>query len=249
MSQISKKFTSYTKEAATRGRKDEATTTWLKINPGTNIYRFLPPLVGFDEPWVTFHQHFLKLDGQEKPLVVNCPRRMNNDRCPICEYGDKLKATGRPSDEQKAKQFWASARNAAFVIDRDDPEKGIQILGFGVTIKDRLRYFREKRNKDITHLVDGYDVIVERTGTGFDTKYQVDLGDPGPTIEDLSKLDEMAEGLMDLNDLAVVLPYEVIRERFMSAMGMGAPAPAARSIASGVQDGVLEPDVGSDDPY
>lgn len=246
MSQL-QKFGTYTADAAAKARKEESSSSWLKLSPGTNIIRLLPPLVGMIEPWVTIYQHFIKLPGEGNRLVFNCPRRMNNERCPSCEKGDRLRATGRPADEKAAREWFPSQRNIAFAIDREDPEKGIQILGFGATIKNRLRHFREKLKKDITSFDKGFDIVIERMGQGLNTEYQVDLGEQCPILDNMTQLEEWAADLPDLQDFAKVLPYETIIEKFAAANGVEPPA-GPKQVGGTVQDDDNELD-DSETPY
>jgi hypothetical protein len=243
MSQL-EQFGSYTKAAAAKARSEEANAAWLKMQPGTNVVRLLPPLVGMDEPWITIYQHFLKIGG--KTVVFNCPRRMENKRCPACEKGDRLKATGNPADEKAAKDYWAGQRNIAFAFNRDDMDSGVQMFPFGKKIKDRLRHFREKLGKDYTDFETGFDIVVERSGTGLNTDYQTDLGEQCSIVADMSQLEKWVKDLPDLKSFAKVLPYDTIVEKF--AGSTPPPATTSRPAIAGVQDGAGEVDDGSD-PY
>jgi len=181
-------------------------------------------------------------------VVFNCPRRMENGRCPACEKADRLKGSGNPADEQLAKEFWPGQRNLCFAVNRDDPEAGIQILAFGATIKNRLRHFREKLGKNFTAFDDGFDIVIERMGQGLKTEYQTDLGEQCPIVGDMAKLEEWVKDLPDLNDFAKVLDYQTILEKFSTA---GAPVAAARpavAAAATVQDDENDVDDGAD-PY
>ena len=241
-------FGSYSKEDAAKARADESTAGWLKLKQGTNVVRIMPPLVGMLEPWVTIYQHFIKPPGGGNAVVFNCPRRMENQRCPACEKGDRLKATGNPVDEKAAKDFWASQRNIAFAINRDDMESGIQIFGFGATIKNRLRHFREKLGKDFTDLNNGFDIVIERMGEGMKTEYQADLGEQCSAMADMSKLAAMAGELPDLKSFAKVLPFDTIIEKFAASGGQQQHGQARLPPrGSSVQDSINDVDNG--DPY
>lgn len=248
MSQL-EQFGSYTKEAASKARAEESTAGWMKLKQGTNIVRILPPVKGNPEPWVTIYQHFIKIPGA-KQVVFNCPRRMENKRCPACEKGDRLKATGNPADEKAARDFWASQRLIAFAIDRDEMDKGIQLFPFGATIKNRLRHFREKLGKDFTDLNNGFDIVIERMGQGLSTEYQTDLGEQCPVVGDMSKLEAWAQELPDLNSFAKVLDYQTIVEKFATAGGVagGSQQSLPSSSSGSVQDDENEVDDGGD-PY
>jgi len=250
MSQL-EKFTTYTPEAARKARSEEQGAGWLKLKPGTNIVRLLPPMVGMDEPWITIHQHFIKAPGGSQ-IVFNCPRRMENKRCPACEKADKLKASGNPADEKLSKEFWAAQRNIAFAIDRDEMDKGVQMFAFGATIKTRLRHFREKLNKNYTDFRNGFDIVIERVGQGLSTEYQADLGEQCPITQDMKKLEEWVADLPDLKSFAKVLDYDAIVEKFAAVSGAAAPPsvttkrPSLRAASTTVED--ADDDAG-DDPY
>lgn len=230
MSQL-ERFAKYTKESAAKARVEDNNAGWLKLNPGTNVIRLLPPLVGMAEPWVSFVQHFIKGAGDSK-IVFNCPRKMGNGRCPACEKVDRLKATGNPADEKIAKGFYASNRNVGFALSRDTPDLGVQIFGFGSTVKKRLRHFREKLNIDFTDLMSGRDLVIEKMGDGMDIEYQVDLGEAGPVFHDMKKFEAMLDALPDLNDFTKVLSYDTILEKFAGITGGGAPPSNTRAIAA-----------------
>lgn len=248
MSQLAQ-FGAYTKEDAKAGRSEEATAGWLKLESGTNIVRILPPLVGMREPWITIYQHFIKPPGGGQ-VVFNCPRRMENKPCPACEKYDRLKASGDPADEKAARDYWAGPRMIGFAINRDDPDSGVQLFPFGTTVKKRLRHFREKLGKDFTNLENGFDIVIEKMGSGMDTEYQTDLGEQGPILPDMKKFEEMITDLPNLADFQKVLSYETILEKFATAgsnaVGGAAVRPALK--AQTVQDDDNEVDDGGD-PY
>lgn len=228
MTQLSK-FGSFTKEAARTEAAQGESQAWLKLNPGTSIVRMLPPLAGKSSPWVTIYQHFIKVPGA-KSVVFNCPRRMSNGRCPACEKADRLRATGNPTDEKAAREFTPSMRNIGFALDRENPEKGIQMFAFGAMIKKRLIHFREKLDKDFTHPFEGFDLVIDRTGQGLDTEYQVDLGSQGPITNNETQLDAWVSALPDLDTFAKVLSYDDIVAKFSA--GGGAPAPVVEQRPS-----------------
>jgi hypothetical protein len=149
---------------------------YMKLEVGRNIVRFLPPPVGRNSPFVTTFQHFLDLPGVPDPVIFNCPRLMARQPCPACAKGDKLKASGNRKDGEAARNFWASRRVFACVIDRNDEDAGPKILGFGKMIHEALVAIRrdEDTGGDFTHPEDGFDLVIERTGSGrTDTRYAV----------------------------------------------------------------------------
>lgn len=149
---------------------------YMRLEVGRNVVRFLPPPMGRNSPFVTTFQHFISLPGVPEPIIFNCPRLMSRQPCPACAKGDKLKATGNPVDADAARDFWASRRVFANVVDRNDEDAGPKILGFGKMIHEALVTLRrdEDTGGDFTHPVDGFDIIIERSGSGKrDTRYAV----------------------------------------------------------------------------
>ena len=121
------------------------------------------------------------------------------------------------TDERASKEFNPSMRNIGFAIDRENPEKGIQMFAFGAMIKKRLIHFREKLDKDFTHPAEGFDLVIDRTGQGLDTEHQTDLGSQGPITNNDAQLDQWLEGLPDLDTFAKVLTYDEIVAKFSAS--------------------------------
>lgn len=247
MSQI---FTEYTEDAATKGRQSESKTEWLKTEQGENFFRIMPPLQGMSEPWVTVFQHFHKLPNG-KIFVFNCPQRMLNKPCPTCMKKSKLEGATDAASIKEMENCKVSSRNIAFAIDRDNPEAGIRAFGFGATIKDRLRYFRDKLKKDFTNLQTGFDVVIDKTGEGLGTKYQVDTGAQGPVVESgsMKAFNRWAEDLPDLRDFQKVLEFDEIVNKASHLLG-ATPAPnQLMESTETVEDSIATVDANDDIPF
>jgi hypothetical protein len=237
MSQLSN-FGSYSKEAAAKAKAAESSADWLKLKSGTNIIRLLPPWGDNLEPWVTTYQHFIKDPGGGKPTVFNCPKRAGVGDCPSCAMGERLNGIDEAS-KKAAAPYWPSQRNFAFAIDRSNPAAGIQVFGFGATIKKRLRFFAQEKGKDFTNFENGYDIEIIKTGEMLSTEYNVDLGDKCPVIPEMEDLEGMLTGLVDLNGFTKILDFDALVEKFRGAAGAShAAAAAITSGGSNVQDAV-----------
>jgi hypothetical protein len=148
---------------------------FMKLEVGRNVIRILPPPPGRNTPFVTTYQHFINLPGRE-PIVFNCPRMMERRQCPACMKADKLRSSANSMDQDAARDFWASRRVFCAVIDRADQDAGPKVLGFGKTVHEALVAIRrdEDAGGDFTDPAHGFDIIVERVGTGkMDTRYKV----------------------------------------------------------------------------
>lgn len=144
----------------------------MKLNDGENIVRFLPGPKGSGGPFVVTHQHYIKLGGMEDAVSFNCPRAMANQPCPACQTADRLQATGNKADYDAAKEFLPKLRVYAVAIDRFNEALGPQVFAFGKLINDDVNTFRAKYG-DPSHPYNGYDINIDKSGSGQQTKYKV----------------------------------------------------------------------------
>ena len=196
------KFGSYDLEEAKREKAElNSGSNFLKLRQGRNVLRILPPPVGRKSPFVRVWQHFFNVPGKEKAASFTCPRMMAKKHCPACAKADELKASGNPADKALANDMFARKRVYANVVDRSAPELGVQIFAFGKMVDDALVSLREDDpDEDFTHPIEGFDVIVERSGTGkMDTKYSVrgarNRSQLAPSAQEMN---ELIESMPDL---------------------------------------------------
>lgn len=249
-------FGGFSKDAAQEeAAKVDTKKNYLdKLPVGTTVLRLMPPSIGRDRPWVTVHQHFVRLPGVEKPLVFNCPLKMLNQPCPACERAAQLGQSPNPQDQKMAKEWSPQFRAFANVIDRKNPEKGPQLWGFGLMIFKRLTYFRENEDfygKDYTDPFSGRDIVVQRTGTNMDTRYQVDLAQKDAALaKSEEQMIEWAKLMADLDEVAKVLTWAEITERAKKAQadaGGGGSQPqtqARAAVAAAPAQPTIDADLG-----
>jgi len=229
-------YGSYELDAADEEHEDlsRGGGTYMKLEVGRNVVRFLPPPMGRATPFVTVFQHFLNLPGLPDPVIFNCPRLMAKRPCPACAKGEKLKSTGNPKDADAARDFWASRRVFSCVIDRAEEDSGPKILGFGKMIHEALVAIRrdEDAGGDFTNPENGFDIIIERSGTGkTDTRYTVR---PARKSSPLGNL-EWVQMQPDLRHLAKVPSMDEIKA-MVSGGGNEPPAATAQDDLEGVVD-------------
>lgn len=179
-------------------------TRFWKPKEGASLIRILPPYSGEDwykETW----SHF-GIGVDRKPIA--CARRLLDEPCYICDQVDELRKSEDPRDVELTTQIAARRRVFYNIIDLDDIESGVQIFSSGVTIfKDLLMYVADPDWGDITDPEQGYDIVIDRAGTGIDTKYNTRAKkNPTPLI-DPGLLDE----LRDLDDMVEILDYEQVK--------------------------------------
>lgn len=161
---------------------------WMKLVPGRNVVRIVPPPPG-QSPFLIFSQHFVtRPDGTKFSFA--CPNREKKERCPVCEHANKLFASNNKVDKESAKAFWPRKRILVNVIDRAQPDAGPKVLGIPKTVHEAI--IKIRNNPDAggnpVHPIDGFDLCIERKGSGqLDTEYSVipsRKNSPlGPTVE------------------------------------------------------------------
>lgn len=206
-------YSSWGDDAAKQDAKTAAgrdTVEIMKFKEGRTVLRFLPPQVGKNSPFEVVWQHYIETpDG--KRLVFPCPLKTHRAPCPICDEANRLSKTGNPADREAAYQYWPKMRVFAEVVDLDDIGKGVQIVAFGKTIYEQLMSIRTDRRLggDFTDPEDGFDIIVDRSGSGLQTRYSVrsDKQSTGP-LEDWNWLDDRK----DLDRFSVAAPNKTLED-------------------------------------
>lgn len=196
-----------------------------KLKDGKNRLRFLPAKVG-GRTFLKVHQHFVKVGDMEGTAMFNCPRRMASQPCIVCSDAEYLGGTGSTADYDVAGKMFAQFKVFANVIDRDNPDVGPVTLAMGKTIYEAIVKIRSDENDggDFTDPEEGFDIIVTKSGTGLNTKYEVRPSMKGNTpLGDLTWIDIQP----DLTRLARVpnareLEEILARAKYRSATGGGA---------------------------
>jgi hypothetical protein len=208
------KWGSYEVEEAEEDRKEtERKGNFFKVKKPKVQLRFLPPKRG-GKTFIKTWQHYTEIVPGDKrtQVIVNCPKRMKKERCPLCEMADKKFSTGSKADQERGYDLKAKLRVYAAVVDRDDEDKGVQTYPFGQTIFDALISIRD--DTDFVHPVNGCDIIIRKKGsTRNDTEYMVSAARSNSPIHEDSKLmDEWFEALPDLVRNAFVPSYAEIQK-------------------------------------
>jgi hypothetical protein len=222
------KWGSYELETAQEEKQESdasgAGADFMKLVAGKNVVRFLPPKVGQRTPFIVVYQHYVKMPGLTSPAVFACPRMMKKEPCGACAKAEELKATGNPADADMAKDLFASRRVFANVINRANPEDGPRILGFGKMIHEALLAIRadEDAGGDYTHPVEGFDIVIEKSGEKLNTKYTVrPARQSTPLATDDQQMQDWIDMQHNLAALARVPTREEMQKLFGSSAGGG----------------------------
>ena len=101
-----------------------------------------------------------------------CLRRMLNERCPICEYADQIRAVNE--NDVRLKELWPSRRYLYFIYDVQNEETerlGLHWFDSPVTVKNNITTLSRDRSTgqllDVSDRENGRDIIFERLGKGM----------------------------------------------------------------------------------
>lgn len=153
---------------------DRLGITKYKTESSDNFIRIMPPkneeAMWAKEVWV--HRNI----GANGVTMV-CPKKMDNEPCPVCEMIEEMKNTGATEDEIRA--IAASKRYLLFIYDVKSDEtiaKGLRWYDApGIVVTNIILLSKDKRTKEIIDVcdpVDGRDIEFVRKGSGLNSKYE-----------------------------------------------------------------------------
>lgn len=181
---------------------------WMKLQTGENLLRFLPPWS--DEIEIFWHRagiHYGLPNPKDpsKNTAYGCLEDYGEE-CPICEEVKRLYSSKDEGNVEKAKKMTRKKRIYYNVLDINEPDKGVQILGVGPSIHEEIvSYFNEYG--DITDLEVGYNLkIIKKVDPTksklFGTTYKVRI-DRDPSKVNPKLIPDIEE---NVGPLETVLP-------------------------------------------
>lgn len=223
---------------------------------GDSRLRIMPPATAKQETfWFKTGTHF-NVGPDESP--VPCPVESGvRETCFLCRLIKRLKK-GDKDEEDEAEGMGARPRFLISIVDYADPEAGVQVWACPVTVFRQLKKYRlnEDEYGDMTDLEDGYDILLEKTGSGINTKYDAAPARKNskfPTKELLNHRDdsvaEMYQALVDeeleLPDLSAVQVFP--DDDRMEAIWKGVSSDRPRTESSESEDDDPDDDGGAED--
>lgn len=231
-------------------------TDYFKIKDGRNVVRILPPKdeneMFFQEAYL--HYGVNKSEENKKGMTIVCPTTFGEGKpCPVCELSKQMKALSRKKDDtydKQARELMRKKRAYFNVIDRSDDlatyspdengklvrensegykETPVKVMSTGVSIlKDLLGIIVDPEYGDITDAEEGLDVIITKSGTGFNTEYDV------KTVRKESAIgfDAWSDCLYDLSKISVPKTYDEIA----NMLDGGSEEPSTPDKSESVED-------------
>lgn len=149
----------------------QGNSNFFQFKDGRNVVRFLPGLNG-QKAFVPFFKHFVKGAEGGKMYGGPCPLKMAKQPCVVCTVASKL-SRGSDADRDLADELNPRSRIVANIIDRSAPDAGVQVAEFGTSIYNSIKDVKRSLGDDPTHPIEGFDIIIEKTGSGMKTEYKV----------------------------------------------------------------------------
>ncbi len=223
----------YDEETAQQEKDDLASggADFMKLVVGRNLLRILPPPPGKRTPFRVAYQHFIEVGGNSQSVI--CARLEAKQPCGVCMKIDQLRKSKEKVDQDMASAFFARRRVFVNVFDRNEPDetKRMKVLAFGKSIHEQLTALRtdEVAGADYVNPEKGFDVVIERTGTGKnDTKYKVFLARKStPLADSIPKMQELIDTQRNLDGYAKLKSADEIKQ-LLSGEEADEAAPAAR---------------------
>ena len=224
------------------GRREKT----VKPQPGKNRFRILPGWRGEDDPqfFHDFGQHFVKgLDGTLKSVYI-CTEKTFGKSCPVCaaigegvmhaDNDEIIKAL----DESKSK---GRILLNALHLNGDDPKTPV-ILDLTPTTAEKVFDLMDEYGT-ITELKDGKPIVINRTGKGLNTKYDILPAAesdevPASVMEKLHNLDEYVKQEYDEGETKTVGAISTV-SGFLPASSADKPS----TVAVDEMDDVLEAEI------
>lgn len=197
---------------------------------GTTHVRFLPAVAESEAFFKSYGEHWIETDEGKKMFL--CPRLSLGKKCPICEIGFELYATGDADDALLARNLMPSNRNVAnvlvYAVDDDGNEKlvGPKQYKFGKKLGEKLVDECVDEEIDIADKEEGYDYKIvkkkvkegDRVWPQYDSS-RIDMRRQSPLDDDY--FEEVMGKVTDIHGEidSQVLSYKDLQTAFQGVTG------------------------------
>lgn len=174
-----------------QGTSKASDSLW-KPTVGKHQIRLVPYKFNKENPFIELHFHYnINNKSYLSPASFGRPD-------PIVEFADKLKRMGTKEDYREAKRLEPRLRTFVPVLVRGAENEGIKFWGFGKTVyQELLGYFADPDYGDLTHPIEGRDIIVEYSAPEGGATYPTTTIRVKPNSTKLADDNEKIKALMD----------------------------------------------------
>ena len=196
-------------QALEKLKKDNfSSIDFYRLKNGQNRVRILPASQKDDEDdW--FMPVGVHYGIEAYPLICRKETFWADEYCPICDLVNELKAANDPDYKKMAlrKRFYLR------IISRDAGTNQVQLLDVGSTIFKAIAEIiaNTEEYDDVLHWIKGRDLIIKKSGQGFDTTYSVlPSVKESPVIAAKTVLDTK-KAILDLRDNKLGSFFDIIK--------------------------------------
>jgi len=175
-------------------------TSFFKPKEGRNTIRVLPGVGEMDDYfWTVVGKHYIP--GAQH--ATTCPLITADNPCPICEYVSSLYRSTDSDEKDVAKRIRAQRQYWINVINRDKENLGPLIYPAPKTVFAAIASLVRDPDYGAVYDVDvGTDVVITRTGTGIETRYQVQAKrKESPLSDDDDQVAKWLDATIDLTPI------------------------------------------------
>ena len=263
-SELADMFGGFDKKTADKRAAGLKQTNYIKLGAGRHIIRILPGRKGA-LPFSEVYQHMIKPAGG-KMFSINCPQKANGSHCPVCARVDMMRNSDIEADKALAKDMQAKLSISCNAIVRKadgEGEIGVLRLPRGVyekvlalgshedVLTEYEDVFEDCEYVDLTHPTQGFDIRLEKSGSGLKTEYTVGVvarSHNTPALSDITRLKEVLKSMPDLEAMGKILSEAEINTALMGPAAEGTPAIAERSAERAMHDAAPMVDASAADP-
>lgn len=170
---------------------------------GLNTIRIMPAVGSMDAFFVQVGVHVLTEDGKKREY---CPAEITDGQepCPICEAVNTLYKAGDAASKAMAKQLRKQRTFWMNIIDRGNESAGPLIFTPGVKIFGQLaNLVNDPDYGDVVDPDNGFDLVIDRKGTGMDTEYDVRARRNPSTLGDDESVESWMNSAKDLTPVVL----------------------------------------------
>lgn len=182
----------------------QGNSNFFQFKDGRNVIRFLPGLNG-QKAFIPFFKHFVKGAEGGKMYGGPCALKMAKQPCVVCMVAAKL-SRGSDADRDLAEDLNPRSRVVANIVDRAAPDAGVQVAEFGTSVYNAIKDVKRTLGDDPTHPTEGFDIIIEKSGSGMKTEYKVvPMRNSSPIHNDVRQMTDWMNEAPDLGGQVILL--------------------------------------------
>jgi hypothetical protein len=210
------------KEKRTWSPKEASTVRAIRYPHNTD-----PESEPFAQAW--FHYNFPGVR-----FGIYCPKfNQKADKCPACEFVEKLKTTRQKEDYKFAMRLSAQRKTLVPVVDRADPEAKPKLWTINSTVEAKLiKWLLDVDTEMYLDPVNGYDIKITLVEKNKFKMPDVDLARRESRVGDDDTTKRVLSSVPKVEDAYEVMSYEKIKTTIEDAM----KAESNKSTANAVKE-------------